>query len=61
MDKSQVGIFGTHETKDERVDRLGNKQSFIMLNKECVQLVVVERFGAELNVFMADICKDCSL
>ena len=32
-----------------------------MLDKECVQFVVVECFGAELNVFMADVCKDCSL
>ena len=55
MDKSQVGIFGTHETKDERVDRLGDEKSLVVLDEECIQLVVVERLGAELNVLVADV------
>ena len=51
----------TNEAEDQAVDGLSNVKCTVVLDEECLQLVVIESFTSEFNVLMTDVCEHCGL
>ena len=53
--QAEVGVFLAHVAQDETEYRLSDIYRLVMLDKECLKLVVFECFLPELAILVADV------
>lgn len=60
-DQPEVRIFAADEAQDQVVYRFGDVLHVVGRDEECLQGVVLEGFGSELDVLVADVGEHCRL